>query len=75
VALYVLFFIWWEPGEAFIYSAPLQLTLWLLLHSSWRDEGASLRWRVAIAAAAAVVIPLSLIFLWHLRSPAPKFLG
>lgn len=54
-AVYVAFFVWWTPTEAFIYSAPLVMPLWLVLHAPWVDVQHRLEWRAAVAVAALVV--------------------
>jgi hypothetical protein len=52
---YLAFFVWWTPTEAFIYSAPLVMPLWLLLHAPWVEAQHRPGWRRAIAVAAVLV--------------------
>ena len=70
---YILFFIWWQPREGFIYTAPVQLPLWLVLHIGWLRQQESGAWRSLVGAAAAIVIVSSLRLLWELRTPAASF--
>ncbi len=55
-AAYVAFFVWWTPSVAFIYSAPLMMPLWLILHAPWVDVQHQFRWRAAVTVAALVVV-------------------
>jgi hypothetical protein len=55
LAAYLAFFVWWTPTEAFIYSAPFLMPLWLLLHAPWVDMQHRAGWRAAVAAAALAV--------------------
>jgi hypothetical protein len=70
---YTLFFIWWRPEEAFLYTAPIQLPLWLVFHIGWLDRQHSRAWRWGMAVAALVVAAGSLRLLWDLRHTAPLF--
>lgn len=55
LAAYLAFFVWWTPTEAFIYSAPLVMPLWLMLHAPWVDAQHRVEWRAAVATAALVI--------------------
>lgn len=55
VFAYLAFFVWWAPTEAFIYSAPIVMPLWLLLHAPWVEIQHRTSWKVAMAVAALVV--------------------
>jgi hypothetical protein len=73
VCIYSLFFAWWQPKEAFLYSAPIQLPLWLLLHDRWVERQDSRVWRSAMTVAVAIVVVGNLFLLWRLRNPPPLF--
>ena len=64
---YWIFFVWWMPTEAFLYSAPVLLPIWVLLHGNWLGDQDRRPWQIAMGAAAILVWICSLLLLWEAR--------
>lgn len=55
------------PTEAFLYSAPVLLPIWVLLHGNWLGDQDRRPWQIAMGAAAILVWICSLLLLWEAR--------
>ena len=70
---YLLFFVVWSPGQAFLFSAPFVLPFWLLLHQGHVDHQDARLWRAVIIAACVLVIANNTAFISQLYLLSPTY--
>ncbi len=79
VLAYVLFFVYYNPGESFLHSGPVVLAVWLAAHLGFRRQQRRPIWRFAIVGILAVTLVLNVTMVarmhehvyWGLRVDPP----
>jgi hypothetical protein len=72
---YGLFFVFFNPGEAFLYSAPIVMPLWLLVHAGYVPLQGRRRWLLAFGALCVAVLANNADFLSGFVHASPPIAG
>jgi hypothetical protein len=69
-AAYIGFFVFWDAAEAFLFTAPALLPLWLIAHRGYLELQHTRAWKATLVIASIIVSVNNWLFIQQLKDDA-----